>query len=78
MKWGGVYWSHPVRPSVGMSVHLCLTKSCPGHNFKSIKASNFKLHDTDDTLHDTLWRRAVYKNHNSTPTIFGVIVLCKF
>ena len=31
-----VYWSHPVRP--------CVTKSCPGHNFKIIKASNFKLH----------------------------------
>ena len=40
--WGvGVYWSHPVRPS---AVRLCDTKSCPGHNFKSIKATNFKLH----------------------------------
>ena len=26
------------------SVHPCVTKSCPGHNFKGIKASNFKLH----------------------------------
>ena len=25
-------------------IRLCVTKSCPGHNFKSIKASNFKLH----------------------------------
>ena len=39
--WGWeVYWSHPVRP---FAVCLCVTKSCQGHNFKSIKASNFKL-----------------------------------
>ena len=34
-KFRGVYWSHPVQP--------CVRKSCPGHNFKSIEASNFKL-----------------------------------
>ena len=34
----GVYWSHSVR------VCPCVTKSYPGHNFKSFKASNFKLH----------------------------------
>ena len=31
-------------PSVCPYVRPCFTKSCPGHNFKSIKASNFKLH----------------------------------
>ena len=30
--------------SVHPSVPLCVTKYCPWHNFKSIKASNFKLH----------------------------------
>ena len=35
---GGAYWSHCP------SVCLCITKSCQGHNFKSIKASNSKLH----------------------------------
>ena len=44
MKFGGVYWSHPVSPSVRRSVCACIMKSCLGHNFKSIKASNFKLH----------------------------------
>ena len=33
-----------VTPSVRMSLCQCVTKSCPGHNFISIKASNFKLH----------------------------------
>ena len=37
----GVYWSHPV---CRLAVWPCVTKSCPRHNFKSIKASNFKLH----------------------------------
>ena len=31
-------------PSVRLSIGMCVKKSCPGHNFKSIKASNFKLH----------------------------------
>ena len=29
---------------VSLSVHPCVTKYCLGHNFKCIKASNFKLH----------------------------------
>ena len=29
---------------VTLSVRPRVAKSCPGHNFKSIKASNFKLH----------------------------------
>ena len=33
-----------VCPSVRPSVYPCITKYCLGHNFKSIKASNFKLH----------------------------------
>ena len=32
------------RTSVCLSIHLWFTKSCQGHNFESIKASNFKLH----------------------------------
>ena len=30
--------------SVCLSVRPCIRKCCPEHNFKSIKASNFKLH----------------------------------
>ena len=37
MKFGGY-------TGVTLSVCPCVTKSCPGHNFKSIEASNFKLH----------------------------------
>ena len=44
-----------------------------GHNFQGIEASNFTLH-TQITLRTS----AVYKNHNSFPSIFGVIALCKF
>ena len=33
-----------VRLSLRPSVRPCVTRSCPGHNLKSIKASNFKLH----------------------------------
>ena len=33
-----------VRMYICTSIRPCVTKSCPGHNFKSIKASNFKLH----------------------------------
>ena len=43
-KFGWVYWSHPVRTFVYAYVCPCVTKSCPGYNFKSIKVSNFKLH----------------------------------
>ena len=61
--WGGILESPcpSVCPSVSLSA--CVMKSCLGHNFKSIKASNFKLH-----TQVTLWRSAVYKNHNSIPT----------
>ena len=58
---------------VCLSVCLCVTKSCAGHNFKSIKASNFKLH-----TQVILCRSAVYNNRNSIPTIFGIIAVCKF
>ena len=58
---------------VTLSVRPCIMKSCPGHNFQSIEASNFKLH-TQITLRTS----AVYKNHNSIPSIFGVIAFCKF
>ena len=40
----GVYWSHPVCLYMRLSVRLCVMKSCQGHNFKNIKASNFRLH----------------------------------
>ena len=33
-----------VRLYVRSYIRLCITKSCPGNNFKIIKASNFKLH----------------------------------
>ena len=46
---------------------------CPGHNFQSIKASNFKLY----TKINHITKNAVCKNHNSIPSIFRVIALCK-
>ena len=33
-----------VHPSVHPSIRLCVTKACQGHNFKSIKGSDFKLY----------------------------------
>ena len=65
----GVYWSHPVCPSVRVSQNLV-----QGITSKVLKlvTSNFMIRLA------TLWRSAVYKNHNSIPTIFGVIALCKF
>ena len=41
--WGNGILESPC-PPVRLSVHPCVTKSCPGHNFISIKASNLKLH----------------------------------
>ena len=49
----------------------------PGHNFQGIETSNFKLDTQIDHIKDKTIR-AVYKNHNSIPVIFGVISLCKF
>ena len=33
-----------VLPYISQYISLCVTKCCLGHNFKSIKASNFKRH----------------------------------
>ena len=58
-----------VRPSVHASRNLV----------RGITSKMLKL-VTSNFIHRsvTLWRSAVYKNHNSIPTIFGVIALCKF
>ena len=42
-------------------------------------SQNLKL-QTSNFIHRyvTSWRSAVYKNHNSIPTILRVIALCKF
>ena len=44
-SWGGYTGvTLYIHTYVSLSVRPCVTKSCLGHNFKSIKASNFKLH----------------------------------
>ena len=60
---------------VALSVCLCGMKSCAGQNFKSIKASNFKLHTQIGHLVE---KCIVQEPELYIPSIFGLTALCKF